>query len=152
MAAPAWTRTAQRIVLPLAGLDLTLQYIAGLMTNAYAPAAGFTQNTDFGWYDLHWTNGYVLGILMIITLVVVGLSRNYRNLAAAAIAFVAVVVAAFAGMAFVNTTPNPPTATAVMGLAFLVAFAALMALSFRAMATRERPPPTPVEPARATPG
>lgn len=117
--------------MPLVGLDLVVQYIAGLGTNAYAPSAGFTMNTEFPIYGVHWDNGLVLGILSIVLVVVSIFSRQGRNIVPAVVSLVAVLIAGFAGMAYVGTSPNPPSATLTMGLAFLVSFAAIMAFNFR---------------------
>ena len=122
-----------RIIVPIAGLDLLIQYVAGMLTTAYAPAQ-FTQNTDFGVYNLHVVNGFALGIILIAAVAIAGLSRTPRNVVATVVAFLGVLVAGFAGMAFVGTTPNDPVATVTMSLAFLVSFSAMMALSFRIMA------------------
>jgi heme A synthase len=129
--APAWTTKALSILLPIVGLDLGIQYIAGLGANAYAPASGFTTNTAFAVYNVHFLNAYVLGVLTLLLLIVAGFSRLPKNIAPAAVTFVAVLVAALTGMAFIRTTPNPPLATIAMGLAFLVAFAATLAWMVR---------------------
>ena len=144
MAGPGWAPKAQRILVALVGADLVVQYVAGMLTSAYAPAAGFTDSTDFAAYDVHWMNGYVLGILLIVTLVVIARTRNYPNLAIAIVTFAAFLTAAVAGQIFVGAVPNPPYATVLMSVAFLVAFGANMALSFRLMRgvtpPEERPP------------
>jgi hypothetical protein len=126
-----WPGKVLAILVPIVAIDLVVQYIAGMGTNAYAPAAGFTQNTDFGIYDLHWTNGYVLGVLSIVLVVVAVFSGRARNVASSSVSLAAVLIAAFAGMAFVNSTPNPPWATLTMSFAFLVAFGALVSLMLR---------------------
>lgn len=141
-----WPTKTLSFLVPLVGIDLIIQYFAGLGTNAYAPASGFTMNTDFGIYDLHWTNGYVLGILSIALVIIAVFSRQGRNVVPAVVSLAAVLVAAFAGMAFVNTTPNPPWATITMGLAFLVAFSTVIAMMFRLNMAR-RWPGSPVSPA-----
>jgi hypothetical protein len=149
--APAWTTRTLGVLVPLVALDLVVQYIAGLGTNAYAPAAGFTMNTDFGIYDLHWDNGFLLGILVILLLIVAGLSRQVRSLVPAVVAFLAVLVAGIAGMNFVNTTPNPPGATIAMGLAWLVAFGAVMTMfRFQRGAMWAPPPAAPAPPPAAS--
>lgn len=152
MAPPTWVGKAQRVLVPLASIDLAIQYILGILTNAYAPGGGFTQNTDFGVYDGHWTNGEVLGVLLIVMVIVVALSRDRPALGMAVVSLIAVVIAGFAGMAFVNATPNPPSATVTMGLAFLVAFGAQQALLFRTfMRPAMAPPAGGAPPAPASP-
>lgn len=151
MAAPAWVPKVQRVLVPLVSADLTIQYILGLLTNAYAPTAGFTQNTDFGVYDGHWTNGEILGVLMIVSIVIVALRRDRPALGMSILAFLAVLVAGIAGMAFVNATPNPPGATVTMGLAFLVAFGAQQALLFRTFMSSGAAPPAPGAPSVPAP-
>lgn len=152
MPAPAWTSKAQKVLIPLAGFDLAVQYVAGILTNAYAPSGGFTDNTSFGWYDLHSANGFLLGFLLIGVMVVVGLTRQYPNLALAVIAFIAMLVASIAGMAFVGATPNPPIASATMGIAFLVAFGAMMMLGVRIRMPMGRAEPAPAMPTTSSPG
>jgi heme A synthase len=139
-----WPNRTLAVLLPLVGIDLVIQYIAGLGTNAYAPPAGFNMNTDFGIYNVHWLNGYVLGILSIVLVIVAAFSRQTRVVVPAVVSLAAVLIAAFAGMAFVNSTPNPPSATITMGLAFLVAFSAVMAMMFRGrmQSTLSGPPPS----------
>jgi hypothetical protein len=127
-AAPAWTTRAVNLLVPLVALDLVVQYIAGLGTDAYAPMEGFTMNTDFGIYDLHWDNGFLLGILAIALVIVAVLSRQIRNVVPAIVALLAVLLAGISGMSFVNSTPNPPSATIAMGVAWLIAFAAVMTM------------------------
>jgi hypothetical protein len=118
---------------PVVGLDLILQYISGLGTNVYAPDGGFNMNTDFGFYDLHAVNGDILGILSILLVIFAVFSRKSGNYVPAIIFFVAVLVAGIAGMVFANDVPNPPLASLTMGLAFLVAFATGLAITFRQM-------------------
>jgi len=126
-----WPTRTLNVLVPVVGIDLILQYIAGLGSNAYGPSTGFTVNTDFGIYDIHWLNGYVLGILSIILVLVAAISRQARNVLPAIVALAAVLIAGFAGMAFVSSAPNPPGATVTMGIAFLVAFATILAMMFR---------------------
>jgi hypothetical protein len=141
VAAPSWTSKALRVLVPVVGIDLVVQYIAGVLTNAYAPAGGFTDSTDFGVYDLHGLNGYALGIVLLATLVVVGLSRQYLHLGLVAVAFAGSLTAAVAGLAFVGATPNPPAATTLLGAAFLVAFVPIQFLAFRLMKSAPPAPP-----------
>jgi disulfide bond formation protein DsbB len=147
--ARTWPSKALAVIVPIVGLDLVIQYIAGMGTNVYAPANGFTMNTDFGIYDLHWVNGYALGILSIVLLVFSAFSRQLRNIAASVVVFGSVIAASIAGMMFVNNTPNPPGASLAMGLAFLVAFATVMAMMFRLRVgdTVPRPPAVAAGPA-----
>ena len=140
VAAPSWAPRAQRLLVPLVSVDLALQYIFGILTSAYAPVTGFQASTDFGAYDAHAINGYLLGVLMIVTIAVIALTRDRANLGISIVAFLAVLVAGVAGMAFVNTQPNPALATVTMGLAFLVAFGASQALAFRVMMRPSAPP------------
>jgi hypothetical protein len=133
------------ILVPLVSLDLVVQYIAGLGTNVYAPPNGFTMNTDFGFYDVHFLNGDVLGILSIILVIVAVFSRQIRNVAPSVVILASVIIAGFAGMAFANTTPNPPTLSLTMGIAFLVAFGTAISFMFRmrvSAAPGGGPPPT----------
>ena len=147
---PAWAAKAQRILVPLLVLDLAIQYIAGILTNAYGPAGGFTDSTSFPYYDVHWDNGVLLGILALVTLIVVALNRNPRFIGTMAVAFVAIVVAAVEGMRYVHTSPNDPVATSVMGISFLVAIGAVQGLNFLVMRERpSSPPTTPVPPTTA---
>jgi len=139
-AAPRWTSRALSILGPLVAIDLVIQYIAGLGTNAYAPTA-FTSNSDYGWLDVHWDNGYFLGLLCIVLVLVAALSRQGRNIGSALVILAAVLVAGVAGMAFVRTSPNPPSATITMGLAFLVAFGAAISFMIRLMRPRAQPDP-----------
>ena len=66
-----WALKAMRVLVPVTALVLVIQYIAGLGTNVYAPAGGFTNNTDYGWLDLHYTVGDVVGILSILLVIAV---------------------------------------------------------------------------------
>ena len=142
---PAWAAKAQRILVPLVVLDLAVQYIAGILTSAYAPAGGFTDTTSFAYYDAHSLNGMVLGVLALVALIVIAINRNPRFIGMMAVGFVAIVVAALEGMRFVGTTPNDPVATSVMGIAFLVSIGAVQALNFLVMREAPgRPPATPV--------
>jgi len=134
-------------LVPLVGLDLIVQYIAGLGANVYAPSNGFTMDTAFGIYNVHWLNGYVLGLLCIALVIVAVLSRRIGSIAASIVVLLAVLVAGIAGMIFVNNTPNPAGASLLMGLAFLVAFATVMAMAFRMRMGQGSPPLQAVAPA-----
>jgi hypothetical protein len=144
---PSWPTKALGVLVPLVGLDLIIQYVAGLGTNVYAPADGFTMNTAFGVYNVHWLNGYVLGILCIVLVIVTVFSRRTGAIAASTIVLLAVLVAGIEGMIFVNNTPNPAGASLAMGLAFLVAFSTVMAMAFRMRMGDGSPPPRAVAPA-----
>lgn len=146
----SWSTRTLNVLVPLVGLDLVVQYIAGLGANVYAPPNGFTMNTDFGIYDVHWDNGYVLGILSIILVIIAVFSRQPRNIAPSVVSLAAVLAAAFAGMAFINSSPNPPGASLTMGVAFLVAFATIMAFMFRLR--REGAVPLAPAPRTSSPG
>ncbi|MCI4341811.1 MAG: hypothetical protein L3K11_05525 [Thermoplasmata archaeon] len=131
MAVPTWPGKALKVLLPVTGLLLVVQYIAGLWTNAYAPAGGFSSNSSFPALDLHWTLGQVLGVLSIILVVVALFSRRVDFVVPAIVILASVIVAGLAGMAFVSSTPNPPSATVEMGVAFLVAFATTVSFGMR---------------------
>lgn len=134
-----WPTRTLNVLLPIVGIDLVIQYITGLGTSAYAPPAGFNMNTDFGIYNVHWLNGYVLGILSIILVVVAVLSRQARNVVPSVVTLVTVIIAAVAGMAFVSSAPNPPAATVAMGVAFILAFSSVLAMMFRVRMAGLRP-------------
>ncbi len=133
MSSIPWPARALRILVPLTGVLLVAQYIAGLLTNAYAPSAGFTSNSAFPALNAHYTLGELLGVLGIVLVVVAVCSRSLREIIPAVVTFIAILVAGVAGMDFVHAQPNPPAATVAMGLAFLVAFATVMAWNFRIM-------------------
>jgi hypothetical protein len=77
---------------------------------------------------------------MIITIVVIALTRDRVNLGISVVAFLSVLVAAIAGMAFVHNQPNPAIDSVIMGVAFLFAFGASQALTFRVMMRSTSPP------------
>ncbi len=128
-----WPYRALRVLIPIAGILLVIQYIAGLYTNAYAPANGFTNNTAFPAINLHYVNGDVLGVVAIIVLIVAAFTRQIRFIGLSVVMLAAILTAGFAGMAFVSSTPNPPVDTVIMGIAFLVAFWAQLLLAAMAM-------------------
>jgi hypothetical protein len=119
---PTWPLRALQITSVITTAALVVQYIAGLLTNAYAPASGFTSNSDWWAINLHWTFGYVLGVLAIILVIVAALTRRGLYIALAVVTLLGVLAAGFAGMAFVSSTPNAPIYSVEMGVAFLVAF------------------------------
>jgi hypothetical protein len=122
-----------RILIPIAGLLLVVQYVAGLYTNAYSPASGFTSNTAFPALNLHYTVGMTLGILAILVVIVSAFTRQMAYIGLSVVVLAAILVAGIAGMAFVGTTPNPPVDTVIMGSAFLVAFWATVVLGIISM-------------------
>jgi hypothetical protein len=151
VAAPAWAPKAARVLVVLIGIDLALQLITGLLTYYYSNGTGFIPgfpSSNFPSYVLHWANGDLLGLLAIVSLIVVALTRNYPNLVIALIVLLAIGGAGVAGMMFISSTPNPDSDAAAMGAAFVVAAAANGFLSYRlrreARAARE---PGPVAPA-----
>jgi uncharacterized membrane protein YkgB len=121
---PTWSLRALQITSVVTTAGLVVQYIAGLLTNAYAPASGFTTNSDWWAINIHWTFGYVLGILAIILVIVAALTRRGRYVALAVVTLLGVIAAGFAGMAFVASTPNAPIYSVEMGVSFLIAFIA----------------------------
>jgi hypothetical protein len=130
---PAWPHKALRILLPVTGLLLVVQYLLGLWTNAYAPASGFTSNSSFPSLDWHYNIGFALGILGLLVVIVAAFSRKLPYIGFAVLLFAGIAVAGVAGMRFVNSTPNPPVDTVLMGVGFLVAFWASLALGWFAM-------------------
>lgn len=126
-----WPGKVLAVLVPIVSLDLVIQYIVGMGTNVYAPVAGFNSSTDFGLYDFHWDNGWALGVLSIVLVVVAVLSGRARNIAPSVVSLAAVLVAGFAGMAFVSSTPNPAWATLTMSIAFLVSFGAMISFGFQ---------------------
>jgi hypothetical protein len=131
--ARTWPGTALKILLPVTGIALVVQYILGLWTNAYAPAAGFTSNTSFPSLDWHYNVGFALGILGILLIVFSALSRRPMNIGLSVVLFAGIAVAGVEGMAFVSTSPNNPVDTMVMGIAFLVSFWASILLGLSVM-------------------
>jgi hypothetical protein len=125
----AWSTTALRVLVPIVGLLLVVQYVLGLLTNAYAPAAGFTSNSTGNYLDAHYSVGYILGILALLIFVVACFTRRARVIVLALVVLLGVVGAGLEGMHYVSTTPNDPTATVGMGLLFLIAFGAAMMLA-----------------------
>jgi len=148
----AWALKALKILVPVTALLLIIQYIAGLGTNVYAPAAGFNGNSDFGWLDLHYATGDVLGLVSIVLVIVAVFTARGPLIGTSAGILVSVLVAGFAGSAFINTSPNNPLDSLLMGIAFLFAFGATISLGFRVMwasGSRTATPPPPAAPSAA---
>ncbi len=151
MASPAWSSKGLRVLLPISGLLLVLQYGLGLWTNAYAPASGFTGSTSFAAYSAHIAVGFLLGLFVLLVLVFALLTKEPRTIVLSAVLFVSVAIAGVAGHLFVSTTPNPPIESVVMGLAFLVAFWCGVALGLSQMMARRGASAPPTGPALAAP-
>jgi hypothetical protein len=134
--APAWPSRFLGVLVPLTALLLVVQYLLGLWTNVYAPSVPFTHSTSMPSLGVHYLVGYALGALTLVGVLIAALSRNLRSVVLEGVVFVAVLWAAFAGMAYVGTQPNPPVASFSMGFAFLIAFAANLVLSFFLMMQR----------------
>ncbi|HEV2519415.1 MAG TPA: hypothetical protein VGX00_02175 [Thermoplasmata archaeon] len=131
-----WVRALRPVsMVTMAGL--TVQYVAGLLANAYAPSNGFTENTDYWQLNLHWDFGYVLGALALILLIVAALTRKRTFIGLSTVTFAGVLSAAIFGMLYVRSTPNDPLFTVAMGFSFLVAFTSNFIL------TRFALPPSP---------
>ena len=130
---PTWSLRALQITSVITTALLVVQYIAGLLTNAYAPASGFTSNSSWWALNIHYTVGMVLGILAIILVIVAALTRRGLYIALAVVTLVGVLAAGFAGMAFVGSSPNAPIYSVEMGVAFLVAFITSLMLAGRTM-------------------
>ena len=145
----AWPLRALRILLPVTGLFLVMEYIAGLWTSAYGPANGFTSSTAFPSLSAHYGLGYALGVLAVLVLVVSFFSGQRRLIVQAAVLIVSVGVAGVAGMAFVRSAPNAPIDSVVMGIAFLFAFWAALMLVAATMRSRPSAPVRPSDPAGA---
>lgn len=148
-APPAWTNTALKVLLPLTAVFGVAQYVLGLLTNAYAPSSGFTSNTSFNYLDAHYNVGFTLGALSILLVIVAGFTRQPRTIALSVVGFLGILVAGLAGMAFVNTQPNPPNASVLMGVGFLVAFWALSMLGMSLMLAGRADAGSPPAPAGA---
>ncbi|MCI4332434.1 MAG: hypothetical protein L3K01_01695 [Thermoplasmata archaeon] len=131
--APAWPHKALRILVPVTGLLLVAQYLLGLWTNAYAPASGFTSNSSFPSLDWHYNIGFALGILGLLVVIVAAFTRKVPFIGLAIVLFVGIAIAGVEGMRFVNSTPNPPVDAVLMGVGFLVAFWASLALGWFAL-------------------
>jgi hypothetical protein len=134
------------VLVPLLALLLVVQYIAGMWTNAYAPSAGFTNNSSFLSLNIHYMVGDVLGVLSIVLVIVAAFSRRLPFVAISVVTLAAVIVAGFAGMAFVSSSPNNPADTMVMALAFIVAFGAILGFAFRLVLARAVLPPATTAP------
>jgi hypothetical protein len=133
-----WPFQALGVLVPILGLLLVIQYLAGLWTNAYAPANGFTSNTAYTALNLHYLVGFILGVLVLLVVAVAAFTRRAGFLGLAVVAAVSVWVAGIAGQMFVGTTPNNPTYSVSMGVAFLIAFWATLMLGTLLMVHRWR--------------
>jgi hypothetical membrane protein len=131
--APAWSWKVLRILVPVTGLLLVVQYLLGLWTNAYAPASGFTDNTSFPSLDWHYNIGFLLGILGILVVIVAAFTRKVPYVGFGLLLLAGIALAGIAGMRYVGTTPNAPLDAVLMGIGFLVAFWASLALGWFAM-------------------
>ncbi|MCI4349833.1 MAG: hypothetical protein L3J93_06430 [Thermoplasmata archaeon] len=116
--------------MPIAGLAVVIQFVLGMWTNVYGPAGGFTSNTSFPALDWHYMVGDILGVLAILVVIFSVVARRKEYIGLSVVVLAAVLVAGFAGAVFVGSTPNNPTDSIVMALAFLVAFAGLIAYGF----------------------
>lgn len=132
-----WALKVLRVLVPITALVLVIQYIAGLGTNVYAPAGGFNDNTDYGWLNLHYTVGDVVGILAILLVIVAVFTARAALIGNSAGVLLGVLIAGFAGSAFIST--NDPVDSILMGIGFLIAFGAAVALAFRVMAAASSP-------------
>jgi hypothetical protein len=130
-APPRWPLTALRYLAPLLLILLVAQYLVGLWTNLYAPVAGFTSQSSFPALDAHYDLGYSLGLLALIAVICAAVARVRPLIVLAALTFLGVLAAGIAGGAFVRTTPNPSTASFVMGAMFLLAFVGSLGLLYR---------------------
>lgn len=141
---PAWAEKALRVVVPVTGLLLVVQYLLGLWTNAYAPSSGFTDNTSYPSLDWHYNIGFTLGALGVIVLIVAALTRKLPFIGLAAVLLVGIAIAGISGMEFVHSSPNDPVATVVMGVGFLIAFWASLVLGLLAMGMARMGPRPPI--------
>lgn len=136
-----WIPRTLTILTGLVMLDLIIQYLLGLWTNVYAPAT-FTANTSYPSLDWHYMNGDILFVLAVLMLVFAVLARDRRLVVPAIVSVVAIFFAGELGMAYVNSTPNPPLDSFGMGVLFLVAFMSTSALPM-ILRMRSRGPPAP---------
>jgi hypothetical protein len=146
-----WPVRSLKVLLPIVGVLLVVQYIAGLWTNAYAPANGFTSNSAFPSLNLHYLVGDLLGVLTLIAAVISVFTRQLRVIALSVVLVGAVWFAGFAGMAFVSSSPNNGIYSVAMGSAFLVAFWAGLMLMAMTMMQRQ-PGPTGTSPSSVASG
>jgi hypothetical protein len=124
---PRWAKKALGAVTGISLLLLLIQYLLGLWTADYAPAA-FTNDTSFPSLDWHYNVGFALGIVSILIVILAALTRQARLIAPSVVLFIAILVAGVLGMRYVNTTPNDPLASFGMGVMFLVAFGSAMSI------------------------
>jgi hypothetical protein len=147
-----WALRALKLLVPITALLLVVQYIAGLGTNVYAPVSGFNGNSAYGWLDFHYITGDILGVVSILLLIVAVFTARAPLIGNSVGVLASVVIAGIAGMAYVNSTPNNPVDSLVMGVFFLAAFGATISLGFRVMwASTSRPtlPSPPAAPSAA---
>ncbi|HEV2429275.1 MAG TPA: hypothetical protein VGV64_05450 [Thermoplasmata archaeon] len=123
--APTWPSKALLVLVPIQGFLLAVEYLLGMWTNLYAPSA-FTDSTSFPSLDWHYTNGYVLGVVAILTVVLAALSRKVPYLVLGLVALGAILGAGLSGQAFVGSAPNNPIDSFSMSLAFLFAMIATL--------------------------
>jgi glyoxylase I family protein len=119
---------ALRYVGVVALLLVIVQYLLGLGTNVYGPATGFTENSSNPWLNAHYTNGDVLFLVSVVSIVLAALSRVWRLLGPSVALTVSVLLAGLFGMAYVGTTPNPPIDSYAMGVMFLFALGSAFGL------------------------
>lgn len=123
-----WVPRALTILVMIILLDLVIQYLLGLLTNAYAPAM-FTDNSSYASLNAHIFNGMILFILSVVMLIFAALTKQWRCIIPAVVLVVSVYFAGTLGMVYINSTPNPPLASFGMGTLFLTAFVAGIALA-----------------------
>ncbi|MCI4322530.1 MAG: hypothetical protein L3K03_00650 [Thermoplasmata archaeon] len=142
---PKWPLRALRLLLPILGLALAAQYLAGLWTSAYAPAAGFTSSSAMSFQPLqvHYALGVLLGLGTLALVVVAAFTRRIPYLILSIVALLGVGAAGIFGELFVRSTPNDPAYSVLMGIAFLVAFWALMLLAILTIMGRRMVPLLP---------
>jgi heme A synthase len=119
-----------------------------LWTNIYGPAAGFSANTSYPPYLVHYYVGVTLGLLSIVLLLVAVSHRRTAYALLSVVLLLSVLAAALLGQAFVGSTPNDPADSVAMGCAFLVAFASILCFGFLVFGAELAPrmgmsPPTP---------
>ncbi|MCI4327045.1 MAG: hypothetical protein L3K16_05355 [Thermoplasmata archaeon] len=127
---------------------LIAQYLLGLLTNAYAPSAGFNAGMTDPLLNWHWTVGFVLGIVSILSIALAAITRSRWLVLPAVLVFASVLIAGLAGSAFTDTAGNPPQFSVLMGASFLFAFISQVAYARLWMMGRPRGsrPPSPIPP------
>ena len=139
-------RILRPVILAIAAA-LVLQYLVGLWTNVYGPA-GFTPGTTFPPYEAHFDLGVALGLLAIVLLLATVATRRASYAVLATVAFGSIVAAALFGQAFVGSSPNDPTDSVGMGVAFLLAFSSVLVMAFLEFSNARRPRAGPSSHAR----